>query len=69
MADVPKKRVRNHKSSGTAWTAAKYREAGYVQLHAWVSAELKTRIDALRTSRGETIVQTIEAAISLLESK
>jgi hypothetical protein len=61
------KRVRNHKSSGTQWTAEQHREAGRVQMHVWAPENLKARIDALRAKHGWTTVEVLEAAVALLE--
>lgn len=60
-------RVRKHKSSGTQWTAAQHREAGRVQMHAWIPAELRARIDTQRARLGLTVPEVLEAAIALLE--
>lgn len=70
MTEAPKpKRVRNHKSSGTQWTAARHREAGHDKIGGWIDGGLKARVDALRKSRGQTFEQVLEAAITLLEEK
>ena len=60
------KRVRNHKSSGTQWTAEQHREAGHKRLNLWVVGTLKARIDALKAKHG-SIADVIEAAVTVLE--
>lgn len=60
-------RIRKHKSSGTQWTAAQHREAGRVQMHVWLPAEVRERLDVVRDRRGMTIAEVLEAAITLLE--
>jgi len=69
MTETPKKRVRNHKSSGTQWTVAQHKEAGHERLHSWIPGELKARIDALKSKHGGTVVKVLEAAITALEEK